>query len=325
MYVDPMGDPPTAASRSFRFGLGPAGLGGGRSSDDWRQLFTRLEDHGYEAVCFGDHIDNRPAPGPAALAAALWTRHLRGAVHVYANDFRHPAVLARELSTIAMLTDGRFDAGIGAGWMAADYANLGLPFDAAADRLERLREAVGIVKATWLEASVSSQGEHYRVTDLAGRTLLGGAPRPRLVMGGGGRRMLTLAAEEADVVSINVRLDAGRLVPERGVNATADATAEKLDVVRAAAGDRFGEIVLQVELHHVEVTADRNAALERASRALDLPMAEIEASPHVLVGSVGEICDVLVERRERWHLSYICMSAAHADGFAPVVRALAGT
>jgi probable F420-dependent oxidoreductase len=284
-----------------------------------------MDDLGYEAVCFGDHIDARPTPGHAALAAALATNRLRGAVHVFANDFRHPAMLARELNTIAMLSDGRFDAGIGAGWMAADYERLGISFDPPAVRIARLRETVELVKAMWRDDSVSAKGAQFQVEGLTGRRILCDAPVPRLVMGGGGRQMLALAAKEADVVSVNVRLDSGRLGPERGASATEKATDEKLAVVRGAADDRFDEIILQVEIHHVEITDDRSAALDRAARELDLTPDEVDASPHVLVGSVTEVVDRLQQRRDRWGLSYICMSAAFVDEFAPVVAELAGT
>jgi probable F420-dependent oxidoreductase len=316
---------PDPDAHRFRFGLGPAGLLPVTTARQLQDLGRKVEDLGYHALCFGDHMDSRPSPGHAAVALAQWTTTLRVAVHIFANDFRHPAVLAKELSTIAALTDGRFDAGIGAGWMATDYDALGLPFDPPALRIDRLAEAVEIVKASWQNDTVDFNGRHYRVEGLAGRPLLGGVAPPMLVMGGGGRRMLALAARQADVVSINVRLDAGKLGPDRGVTATHQATEQKLAVVRDAAGDRFDDLVLQVEIHHVDITDDRDAALARAGRSLGLTATEILASPHVLIGSVDQVCERLIERREEFGISYICMSAAAADAFAPVVARLAGT
>jgi probable F420-dependent oxidoreductase len=309
----------------FQFGLGPAGLLQLTTADQLRDFSRKVEGLGYHALCFGDHMDARPSPGHAAIAVAQWTTTLRAAVHIFANDFRHPAVLAKELSTIASLTAGRFDAGIGAGWMAADYDKLGLPFDGPGARIERLGEAVEIVKASWRNEVVDFQGEHYRVDGLPGTPLLGGAPAPPLVMGGGGPRMLALAGRHADVVSINVRLDAGRLGPDRGATATHQATEGKVTVVREAAGGRFDELVLQVEEHFVEITVDRDGAVAHAGRTLGMIPAEIAASPHVLIGSVDEVCDRLVQLREEFGISYICMSAAEADAFAPVVARLAGT
>jgi probable F420-dependent oxidoreductase len=284
-----------------------------------------VEDLGYHAVCFGDHMDARFSPGPAAVALAQWTTALRVAVHIFANDFRHPAVLAKDLSTITALSEGRFDAGIGAGWMATDYDALGLPFDPPAIRIDRLAEAVEILKASWQDDTVDFHGRHYHTEGLPGRSLLGGFAPPVLVMGGGGPRMLGLAARQADVVSINVRLDSGKLGPERGASATHQATEQKLAVIRAAAGDRFDDLVLQVEQHYVHIAADGEAALARAGRALGLSGPEILASPHVLIGSVDQVCERLAQLREEFGISYICMSASSADAFAPVVARLSGT
>jgi probable F420-dependent oxidoreductase len=311
--------------RPFQFGLGPAGLLQTSTAGQLRDLGRKIEDLGYHAICFGDHMDARPSPGHAAVAVAQWTTTLRVAVHIFANDFRHPAVLAKELSTCAALTEGRFDAGIGAGWMAADYEMLGLPFDAPGARIERLREAVEIVKASWRHESVDFRGRHYQVEGLPGTQLLGGAAPPLLVMGGGGSRMLALAAGHADVVSINVRLDAGRLGPDRGATATHKAMEEKVAVVRAAAAGRFNDLVLQVEEHYVDITDHSEAAIARAGRALGLSPDEISASPHVLIGSVDQVCDRLERLRDEFGISYICMSAGAADAFAPVVAQLAGT
>jgi probable F420-dependent oxidoreductase len=312
----------TAAVRPFRFGLGPAGLDPLRSAATWRDFARRVEGLGYASLCLGEHIDGRPSPGVMAVAIASWTTTLRAAVHMYAADFHHPAMLAREVATIAMLADGRLDVGLGAGWMATDYGRLGITLDRPAVRIERLRETAELVRATWSQEAVSVHGAHVRVDDLTGAPLLGGAPPPRLVMGGGGRRMLTVAARTADVVSINVRLESGQLGRERGATATREATDDKLSVLRAAAGDRFEDLVLQLQLHHVEVTPDRERALERASSELGMDPVEADASPHVLVGSVDQICDRLVALRDDLGVSELCCPAGVADAFAPVVARL---
>ena len=137
--------------------------------------------------------------------------------------------------------------------------------------------------------------------------------------------MLAVAASHADIVSVNVRLDSGKLGPERGATATIATTRQKIDVIREAAGARFAELILQLEQHVVAVTDDRDAALARAAKTLDLPPDEAAASPHVLVGSVSEIVERLLRMREDFGFSYICMTAAAAESFAPVVERLAGT
>jgi probable F420-dependent oxidoreductase len=311
-------------ARPFRFGLGPAGLTAG-TAGEWRQMARRFEDLGYHTICFGDHLDSRPAPGVAAVAVALWTTELRVAAHVYCNDFRHPGLLAKEVATVAMMTGGRFDAGIGAGWMKADYDRAGIPFDPPSERIERLRQAVRLVKDSWTEASVWTEGPAYRLSGFPGKRSLGGAPRPALVMGGGGRRMLTLAAQEADIVSINVKLASGLLGPDRGASATDASVRAKVATVKEAAGARLNDLVLQIEAHFVAVTDDRSGAYERAAETVGLHPEDARRSPHVLIGSVGEICEGLQRVREELGISYICMSGAHAEEFAPVVARLAGS
>jgi probable F420-dependent oxidoreductase len=309
----------------FRFGLGPAGLLDLKTAGAWRGYVRRAEDLGYEAVCLGDHIDGRPSPGHAAVAIAQWTTALRPAIHVLNNDLRHPPVLARELCTIAMLTGGRFDAGIGAGWMRADYDHVGLAFDPPGKRIERLDETAQIVRRAFTRDTVSFAGEHFQANEMLGRELLGDAPRPRLVMGGGGSKMLAVAATHADIISVNVRLESGTLGPERGATATIAATHRKLEVIRRAAGERFDDLILQVEQHVVAVTDDRDAALARAASTMNLSPDETAASPHVLVGSVSEIVERLLQMREDFGFSYICCTGAAAESFAPVVSRLAGT
>ncbi len=314
---------PERPVRPFRFGVGPAGLRA-RTAPEWRQLARSLEDQGYQTLCLGDHVDGRPSPGPTAVATALCTTTLRVAVHMYCNDFRHPAILANETATVATLTEGRFDVGIGAGWMAADYEHTGIAFDPPGRRIDRLRQAVQIIKGVWGGEAVTRSGPWYTVDGLPGWRRPEGVPIPALMMGGGGHRMLALAAEEADIVSVNVRLESGRLGPERGATATAAATREKLDVVRRAAGDRWGDLELQIEQHFVEITDDRAGALERASATVGLAPEEAMASPHVLAGSVAEVCERLQAMRSELGTSYICLSGDSARQFAPVVERLAG-
>lgn len=318
----PSGDEPMSAPRPFRFGLGPAGLGAIRGADGWRELARQAEDLGYSTVCLGDHLDARPAPGHLALALALWTTELRTAVHVFGNDFRHPAIVAKEAATLAMLTDGRVDIGLGAGWLQSDYDHAGFAFDPPGARIDRLREAAAVLRSAWSEETAHHLGATYQVHDLPVSAALGDVAPPPLVMGGGGPKMLTLAAQQADIVSINVRLDAGRLSADRGRSGTEDATRDKVELIRTAAGERFSDLELQVELHHLEITDDAAGALERASTALGIAPDEAARSPHVLVGSPAQVVDRLVEVRARYGISYFCMRADARHEFAPVLAQL---
>jgi len=311
-------------TRPFRFGLGPAGLGGLASADAWRDTAREAEDLGYSTLCFGEHLDDRPAPGHLALAVALWTTSLRTAVHVFCNDFRHPAILAKEAATLAMLTGGRVEVGLGAGWMRADYDRLGVPFDRPGARIERLGEAVELIRAGFDTGAARSDGPAYRVDGLPVAATLGAVSPPPIVMGGGGPKMLALAARHADVISVNVRLDRGVLDDRRGRSGTRDATEEKVRIIREAAGERFDDLELQVEIHHVEITEDRAGALRRAAGELGVSEAEAATSPHVLVGPPTAVAERLEQRREDHGLSYVCMRADARRAFAPVVALLAG-
>src|SRR5262249_45758704 len=157
----------------------------------------KSEDLGYSTLLLPDHFGRQLAPLPALLAAAMATRRLQVGTIVLANDFRHPAVLAKEAATIDLLTDARFELGIGAGWMADDYRAAGLPFDSPATRVARLAEAVHILKAYFsAEGALSFDGRYYSVHELQP------FPRrnPRLLIAGSRRRMLQLAGREADIV-----------------------------------------------------------------------------------------------------------------------------
>lgn len=309
-------------NRPFRFTLqakGPA------DPDGWTDYARKAEDLGYHAVTAADHFDDPLAAVPALVAAAAATTSLRVGTLVLANDYRHPVVVAKELATIDVLSGGRLDAGIGAGWQRSDYDAAGLELASPGVRIDRLREAVDVLEGLWADGPFSYDGVHYRIADLDGRPKPVQRPRPVLVMGGGGRRMLELAAQRADVVAINVNLAAGVIDERAFPDGTAAATDRKLGWIRAAAGDRFDDLVLQVRIHLGFVTAERDSVLAELAPAFGLDVDSARETPHALVGSVDQLCDALVERRERWGISQIGLSGDLIDSFAPVVARLAGT
>jgi probable F420-dependent oxidoreductase len=314
--------------RSFRFGVGPAGLTGHppqATRRGWHDLAIWLEDHGYGALNVGDHLDSRLAPLAALMAAGAVTSDLRLGTFMLSNDYRHPAVLAKELATIDVLSDGRLEAGIGAGWLAVDYERAGIKFDRPGPRIDRLAEAVQVIKALFSNDFATFDGQHYRLDRLPGLPRPVQSPRPPIVMGGGGERVLRLAAREADIVALNVNLRPGRLGAPPGASASAAAVAERLDWVRDAAGPRFADLELQLYVHVLAITDDRIAVGEQIGSRLGLSAADVFRSPHVLVGSVGQIADDLRQRREEYGISYIGLSADHVEPFADVVAQLAGT
>ena len=308
--------------RPFRFGLQASTPPAGTS---WPDLARRAEGYGWSVLTVADHFDAQYAPIPAIQAAADATTTLRVGALVLCNDYRHPVVTAKELATIDVLSGGRLEAGLGAGWMTADYERAGIPLNPPGVRVDRLVEALDALDALWADGPATVEGEHYRITGLDGRPKPVQRPRPPLLVGGGGRRVLSIAARRADIVGINVNLAKGVIDADAGPDGTAERTDQKLAWVRSAAGDRFDALELQVRVHLVVVTDDRAGVADALAPAFGLSPVESLASPHALVGSVDEICDDLEARRERWGISYIGISVDALDAMAPVVARLGGT
>jgi probable F420-dependent oxidoreductase len=304
----------------FRFGIQCRGSADGNA---WRDLARRVEDLGWSTLTIADHFDDNYAPIPGLMAAADATRTLRIGSMVLGNDYRHPVVLAKEAATLDVLTGGRFELGIGAGWMSTDYEAAGIPLDRPGVRIERTTEALAVLRGLWSDEPCTVAGDHYRVTGLDGHPKPLTPGGPPIVIGGGGQRILTLAGREADVVGINVNLAAGVIDREAFWDGTSETTDEKVRWVRAAAGDREPE--LHVRVHLAMVTDDRDGIVDQLADGFGLTPDQARATPHALVGDVSEICDQLVERRERWGISYLGLSADQLEPFAPVIARLAGT
>jgi probable F420-dependent oxidoreductase len=309
-------------SRPFRFGLQAAGAPPGTS---WPELARKVEDLGYSTLTVSDHLDDQLAVTPALMAAADATTTLRLGSLTYCNDFHHPVVLAKETATIDLLSGGRLEVGLGAGWMTTDYEQGGIALDRPGVRIERLAEAVEIVTSLWGEGPCRFDGDHYQVHGLDGTPKPLQQPRPPILIGGGGRRVLSLAGQVADIVGLNIALGSGRIDAAAGPTATAGSTDEKLRWIRAAAGDRFDEIELHVRVHLAMVTEDRVGVADAVAPAFGLTPDEALESPHALAGSVSQIVDQCLERRERYGISYIGLGLDAIDAMAPVVARLAGS
>ncbi len=304
----------------FRFGVGPASLGVGpdqTTPSGWLSLVRRIESLGYSALNVGDHLDARLAPLPALMAAAGVTSTLRLGCFMLCNDYHHPAVLAQELATVDQLSGGRLEPGLGAGWLAADYRRAGISFDAAGVRVDRLAASIGLVKA-----ELASHQASWSALP-GGR--IDGRREPPFVMGGGGRRVLELAAREADIVAFNATLSSSAAAVRPGASISANAVDERVGWVRAAAGSRYSRLESQVFVHVVHVGPDRAQAAEAIGDRIGLAAEQVPRSPHLLVGSVDQIVDDLLERRQRHGFSYVSIPAGAIDAFAPVVSRLVGT
>ncbi len=286
----------SASTRPFRFGVGPGGVQVD-SARAWTGFARKLEDLGYSTIGVGDHLVGRYGPIAAMTAAAAATTGLRIGALTFCNDYRHPVVLAQEAATVDLLSDGRLELGLGAGWMHADYEGAGIPFDAAGVRIERLGEALRVVRGLWGDEPLTFDGAHYRLHAFDGRPKPVQRPHPPILVGGAGDRVLALAGREADIVGLNVSLREGKLGPEMGESATLRATGHKLAVVAEAvaqSGRAAAPPELQVYLHVAAIGPDAAAAGHDAARAaLGLDATAAAESPHVLAGSVEQAVDTL--------------------------------
>lgn len=307
----------------FRFGIQcstPPEL----TAASWRDLARKVEDLGYHRLTVSDHLDDQLAPVAALMAAADATRTLRIGALVFCNDYRHPAVLAKEAATLDVLSDGRFELGLGAGWMVEDYARAGLAMDAPGVRITRLEEAIEVVTALFAGDPVHHDGEHYRIDGLVGSPRPLQSPIP-LLIGGGGRKVLELAGRHAHIVGLNPKLATGRIDASAGPDGTAEQTLRKIGWIRDAAGDRFTDIELHTRIHLAMVTDQRAEMADALAAGFGLTPEEALASPHALCGTVEQIVDDLLERRERFGIASIGLSLDALDAMAPVVARLAGT
>jgi probable F420-dependent oxidoreductase len=272
-----------------------------------------------------DHFGDQLAPIAALATAAAVTDSLRVGTLVFANDFRHPAVLAKETATLDLLSDGRLEVGLGAGWMTEDYTWTGIAHDRPGVRIDRMIEAVAVLRGLWGDDAFSFDGEHYTVTEMNGLPKPVQPGGPPIVVGGGAKRVLSTAARLADIVGVNPNVGEGKFGAEAVASMSADATDEKLGWVRDAAGERFTDIEISILKFVTVITDDRDTVAEKAGRAMGMDAASMIASPHTIVGSVEQVIDELVEQRARWQASYVTVQSNAFESFAPVVAALAGS
>ena len=306
--------------RGFRFGVQ---VSKETSAKGWAELARRTEAAGYEVLTMPDHFTDQLAPVPALMAAARATTTLRVGALVFDNDYKHPVVLAKELATIDLLSDGRLDIGLGAGWMISDYEEAGMPYDSPKVRIDRFIEGVAVIRGAMAEGAFSFSGDHYTITNYNGQPKPIQA-RPPLLIGGGGKRVLSYAAREADIIGINGTLTAGVVGPEALSTMTAESVDEKVAIVAAAGAHRLNDIEMNIRTFFVKVTNDRAATVEGISSMFGVSKDMIDASPFALIGSVEECIEQLLERRERWGFSYTIVGAENIDECAPIVAALRG-
>ena len=310
-----------AHDRRFRFG---ALCATADSAQELRDLARKAEDLGYSTLFFPDHFVEHPlAPIPAMAMAAEATTNLRVGALVHGNDYRHPVSLAKEAATIDLLSDGRLELGIGAGWMQRDYDVSGLQYDPPGVRVDRLAESIAVIKGLLGDAPFAFKGEYYEISEFDSQPKPVQRPHPRLMVGGGARRILALAAREADIVGISANLAEGHLGQGAWQSLVEEATDQKLRWVREAARTRFDDLEIQTLVLHAQVTDDRRASVDAFARVSGLSPDAALASQLTLVGTEDEIVEELLRRRDRWQMSYFVLPAGSLDAFAPIVERVA--
>ena len=307
--------------RQFRFAVQHTHAPDGAA---WINMARSAEDSGVSVFSMPDHLGDLFSPIPALAAVAAVTSTIKLSMFVLCNDNRHPGLLAKEIATLDAISNGRVELGLGAGWTRTEYDALGMPFDSPGTRIERLGEAVKILRGTFGEEKYSFTGKHYQVTDLAIR------PRPvrpsgiPIVLGGGGKKMLSLAAREADIVSIaaNNQLRPAMDSPFTGFGFKQ--VSEQAGWVREVAGERYASLELNVRVLAVVINPDREAAARELSSSLGVPAEDLLDSPFVFVGDLGQIEEQIVRMREQLGISYFTISQRHAAPLLPLIRRMTG-
>lgn len=302
----------TPRRRPFRILADPGDV---RDAAALSEAARHAEAIGVDVLVLPDHLVQPMAPMPLLTYAAAVTDRLRVGTFVFNNDLRHPAVLAQDLATLDVLSGGRLEVGIGAGWNRPEYEAIGLAFDPVPVRVARLAEAIRLMKGCFADGPFSFAGEHYTIADYEGVLKPIQQPHPPFFIGGGGKRLLSLAAREAQTIGLAPRIGSNVRGDPRSV--TLAATAEKIEWVREAAGDRFDVLELNVypSMVPVTVTDQPKKAAEEAVERLEqrtgirVSVEEVLESPHVFVGSVAELERKFTALREQLGISSIMVGS----------------
>jgi probable F420-dependent oxidoreductase len=317
--------------RPFRFlGLAAPGLLDAR---ELAAVARRAESMGFSALVLPDHLIEQHAPIPVLATVAAVTERLRIGTFVFNANLRHPAVLAQDLASLDVLSGGRLEIGIGAGWNRPEHDAIGIPFEPVGTRVSRLAEAIAVLKGCFGEAPFSFEGEHYTITAHDGYPKPVQRPHPPLFIGGGGKRVLSLAGREAQIVGLAPRMLPGDQTSPKSDprSLTAAATEEKIGWIREAAGDRFGELEINTYPTGGPVVITDNARAEAQQRAdrmrqtsgYELTVEEVLDSPHIFIGSVESLTEKVIGLRERFGITSVM--TGEIDELAPIVERLAGT
>ena len=309
----------THSTRPFRFAIQSQRADSAR---EWREKAKKIEALGYDVLLMADHFGPQFGIAPALAVAAEATTTLRIGQLVLQNDLRHPALLAKDIATLDLLSDGRFELGIGAGGSyPPDFDWTGIPFEPAPIRVDRLRESIAVLKGLFSDGPFTFQGSHFCIAEYDGMPKPVQKPWPPILIGAGGPRMMTLAAREADIIG---------LLPAMGPTGgdfsldemTVPGLKTKVDFIRSVAPERFDEIEFNSLTQVLDVTEDRLASIERLSREWEQDPVNWKDSPFLLVGSEQSIADDIRGYRETIGFTYFVLRDHMMDAFAPILARL---
>jgi probable F420-dependent oxidoreductase len=275
-----------AHDRKFRFGVQARSAG---PRDEWLETIRRVEASGYSTYVMLDHFVRGLDPIAALGAAAMVTSSLRLGTMVIDNDFRHPVVLTKAMATLDVLSGGRLEIGIGAGWLREEYEQSGIPFDAPGLRIERMIETVRFMRQAFVEDEISFQGRFVQTKRLTLPPKPVQQPSPPIVIGGGGKRMLSVAARLADIVGFTSQAqpDGSKRISEM----SGESMLQKVGWVREAAGARFAELELTAFLSEMIVSGDRDDAADAIAATQSMTREDVLSSPYYLIGSADEMVE----------------------------------
>ncbi len=309
--------------KRFRFGVQasqPTKTGG-----EWKEIAKRAEGYGYSTLFIPDHLDDAQlSPIVAMTAAAMATTSLLVGSLVFDNDYRHPVTLAREMATLDLLSEGRLEVGMGAGWRRSDYDQSGIIFESPGVRVARLSEAIKIMTLMWQSGTATFSGDYYKVEGATGLPRPYSGEGPPLIIGGGGRKILDLASRHAKIVGVNPSLASGVKSSEVISSVAPERFLERVEWVKESAGSRFADIELQCLTLVAQVVDNGYSWLSEVAPAFGATVEQAMETPIVLAGSVEEIVETLEARRERFGFSYWIIHQHEMEAFAPVVAALNG-
>jgi probable F420-dependent oxidoreductase len=315
-------------SRSFRFGVLCEQM---NTQHAWVTKARQIEDLGYATLLIRDHFISDPfgdqfAPMIALMAAADATTTLRVGNLVLDNDYRHPVILAKEAATLDVLSNGRFELGLGAGWAKREYEQAGIPFDTPAVRVSRLEEALQVIKGLWAPGPLTFSGNYYNIDQLDGFPKPAQRPHPPILVGASGKRMLSLAAREANIIGFLMGDYSTGVGIDDPLMRLGPAIAQKIAWVRQAAGERFDDLELSIMISTVHTEDQQRAAEHVASERgwSGISAEQVLDMPSIVIGSVEQIVEQLYQRRERYGFSYYIVTDQRMQAFAPVVAQLAG-